>query len=201
MDHLPQRPDVSADPSTTHAVVAARKRLPAIVKERGLVVDLDRVMTVEKAVVASWRRTPGCTSDQERRNLARALARKRARPAFPDDFVNFSSKLVERLRHKHDKNSDEGRALRALREIRVRAAPSWDSDRIEITFWVIPDSGDIDFEGRGWDAYLDAWLKRVPVGGRFTRVEGIVCSLEGLTARDYVESDRLVLDHLSDSNH
>ncbi len=28
--------------------------------ERNLIVDLDRIMTVEKSVIASWTRTPGC---------------------------------------------------------------------------------------------------------------------------------------------
>nr|WP_294523765.1 hypothetical protein [uncultured Rhodopila sp.] len=52
-----------------------------------LVADLDRVMTVEKSVVATWLRTPGWTDDEEIRAFAEALARKAARFAFPDDFV------------------------------------------------------------------------------------------------------------------
>lgn len=33
------------------------------ISQLNLVVDLDRVMTVEKAVVASWQRQPGCHND------------------------------------------------------------------------------------------------------------------------------------------
>jgi hypothetical protein len=40
-------------------------------------------------------------------------------------------------------------------------------------------------------------LKRIPATGRFTDVDGVVVTLDDLTARDYVESDPLDLDHLS----
>jgi hypothetical protein len=61
-----------------------------LLNESRLVVDLDRTMTVEKAVVAGWSRTPGLTTDSECRDFARALARKRQRFAFPDDFVAWT---------------------------------------------------------------------------------------------------------------
>ncbi len=98
------------------------------VAERQLVADLDRVMTLEKPLVAGWERTPGCREDAERRRLALALARKRVRFAFPDDFIDLVKKLQERLQQKHGKESEEGLSLRALREIRVRAAPAWDAE-------------------------------------------------------------------------
>lgn len=166
-------------------------------KDRLLVADLDRVMTVEKSVVASWERTPGCTTDPERRHLARALARKRSRVAFPDDFVALVRKLQDRLQQKHDKDTEEGRALRSLREIRVRAAPSWDSNPAEITFWFIRDAAVEEFAGKGWETYLTAWKKLLMPAGRFRTIEGIVVTLDDLTGRDYVESDPLDLDHLS----
>ena len=62
------------------------------VGELNLVADLDRVMTVEKAVIAEWERKSGCQNDQEIRVLGQALARKRARFAFPDDFNQFAKK-------------------------------------------------------------------------------------------------------------
>lgn len=167
------------------------------VADRGLVADLDRVMTVEKAVVARWDRIPGCRTDDERRGLARALARKRVRVAFPDDYVELAKPLVRRMSRKHDKGSDEGRALRALREIRVRVAPSWEADEIEVTFYFIRHEGEPDYEGLEWDHWLKRWLDLVPENGRFRPIQGAVVTLEDLTAREYVESDPLDLDHLS----
>jgi len=167
------------------------------VADMSLVADLDRVMTAEKWVVASWERTPGWERDDEARHIARALARKRTRFAFPDDFGRLAQGLHQRLQDKHDKNSPEGSALRALREIRVRAVPSWEADKIEITFWFIRNEDQWDFDGQSWHSLLDRWLDLVPASGRFVRVDGSVTTLSDLTAKDYVESDPLDLDHLS----
>jgi len=64
-------------------------------------------------------------------------------------------------------------------------------------FWFIRNEGEPLFESQGWDPYLQAWLKRVRPSGRFVEVDGIVQTLDDLTARDYLESDPLDLDHLS----
>jgi hypothetical protein len=168
--------------------------------ERSLVAHLDRVMTVEKSLVASWTRTPGWTTDRELREFAQALARKRARFAFPEDFTGLTRKLQRRLQEKHDKQSAEGQALQALRELRVTAAPSWDASEIELMFWFILENAEARIEDGSWSTYLEAWLKLVPAAGRFKRVDGLVASLEDMTARDYVESDRLDLDHLSSAH-
>ena len=170
--------------------------VPGVAPKR-LAADLDRIMTVEKSIVAGWERTPGCTKDTEKRRLATALARKRVRFAFPDDFTVLAKKLQSRLSDKHDKKSDEGRGLRALREIRVRAAPSWAVPGVDVFFWFIRNDDEADFEGKSWADLLKEWLKLVPVSGRFKSVDGLVVTLEDLTAKDYVESDPLDLDHLS----
>ena len=65
-------------------------------------------MTVEKAIVAGWTRIPGWETDNDLRDFARALARKRSRYAFPDDFVAAARSLQERLTDKHNKQTDEG---------------------------------------------------------------------------------------------
>ncbi len=160
-------------------------------------VDLDRVMTVEKSIAAQWKRTPGVTTDTDVRAFAQALARKRARFAFPDDFVLLVDQLQQRLAGKHDKNSDEGLGLRALREIRVQASPAWDSDQPSIFFWFLRDGSAPTFKGQNWNDLREAWLKLVPKQGRFVDVDGVVVTLDDMTGTDYVASDPLDLDHLS----
>lgn len=162
----------------------------------GLVADLDRVMTVEKSVVARWKRTRGCQDDADSRRLALALTRKRARFAFPDDFAPFVDPLRKRLSSKHDKNSPEGRALRALQEIRVSAHPSWDAPQVSLTFWFIHNEEQPVFEGESWVSWLDKWMKLLPPGTRF-KPEGLRATLAELRAADYLGSDPLDLDHLS----
>jgi hypothetical protein len=193
-------PIVEVSAQVAHEIERGRRPVYAIIpplRTRGLVADLDRTMTVEKAVVAQWARIAGCHTDAEARRFALALVRKRARVAFPDDFTALVERLQARLLEKHDKQSDEGRALRALREIRVRAAPSWDAPTVELTFWFIHEEEAMDFEGRRWDTLLAGWLQLIPTSGRFRQVHGAVLALEDLTAKEYVESDPLDLDHLS----
>ncbi len=170
--------------------------IPGVAKFN-LVADLDRVMTVEKAVILEWERIAGCKNDQDIRALRQALARKRIRFAFPDDFIRFANKLQKRMQDKHDKASDEGEALRALREIRVRAEPSWNAQEVTLMFWFIRYEEQIQFQGIGWDQFLEKWLELIPECGRFQNVDGVVVALEDMTAKEYIESDPLDLDHLS----
>jgi hypothetical protein len=64
-------------------------------------------------------------------------------------------------------------------------------------FWFIWNEDQPTFEEQGWDVLLEAWLNRVSVSGRFAEVHGAVLTLDDLTAREYVESDPLDLNHLS----
>lgn len=193
-------PLVEVDDSTLKEIAAIKRPayalVPILVSQR-LVAELDRTMTLEKPVLAKWSRTPGWTTDAEARAFAQALARKRARFAYPDDFTTFVEKLQARVAGKHKKGTDEGRGLRALREIRVRASPGWDANPAELFFWFVRHDVDADFEGKNWAELLKEWLKLVPTKGRFTEVEGQVVALEEMTAADYVGSDRLDLDYLS----
>ncbi len=168
------------------------------VADRRLVADLDRIMTIEKAIVAGWTRAPGCGNDDEVRQLRDAIARKRLRFAFPDDFVGLSKKLQSRMQSKHSKNSDEGVALRELREIRVHATPAWDASEVDVFLWFIRDPNGGECEPREWAKLLEKWLELMPTQGRFINVSGVVVDLEQMTAREFVESDPLDLDHLSD---
>ena len=180
-----------------HRLKRPRYAYIAGVAEFNLVADLDRVMTVEKAVVARWGRISGCPSDADTRLLAEALARKRSRFAFPDDFNEFAQKLQKRMLDKHEKSSTEGKALRALLEIRVSAAPAWDAEAVALIFWFIrAEAGDL-FEHQAWHELLDSWLKLLPPSDRFSSVDGTVVSLDDMTAKEYLQSDRLDLDRLS----
>lgn len=162
----------------------------------GLAADLDRAMTLEKTLVADWKRHSGWETDNELRDFVLALSRKRSRFAFPDDFVEAAAKLQRRIVDKHGKQSDEGAYLQALAEIRVRAAPSWDSEKVFLSWWFIKD-GDPQISKIDWSDRVDQWVKLFETANRFQTYSSIVCRLEDMTARDYVESDRLDLDRLS----
>lgn len=200
-----ERPYVEVSPliEVPEAFLADVRRLrrPAFahvpaVDTRSLVADLDRTLTVEKAVVAAWERTPGWSTDAESRAFAEALSRKRARFAFPDDFVAITQRLQAHLKRQHNRHGSEGAHLQALREIRIRAAPSWEHPTVSLFLWFVKEADPAGFDP-AWHAYIGKWMDRLDVKGRFTVDDAVVCGLEDMTARDYVESDRLDLDQLS----
>jgi len=169
--------------------------VPSMAKHT-LIADLDRVMTVEKAVLASWPRIPGCLTDGECRAFSQAIARKRSRFAFPDDFVCAASNFRQKMLGKYKRNTDEGRHLRALREIQICGKPSWNDGNVGLTIWFIKDR-DLEGVNPDWDSHIQDWVALFDVSGRFRIDAAIACRLEDITARDYVESDQLDLDSLS----
>jgi len=171
--------------------------VPALRGQR-LVADLDRTMTIEKAVVSGWTRTQGLTSDSEVREFARVLARKRQRFAFPDDFNEFVTPLRKRLIEKHGKESAEGNALRALEEIRVQAEPGWNAPQVQLIFhFVLKQDPPNSFVGRPWRELCDAWMKRLSSTGRFSNPGSLIGSYGSMTAAEYLQSDPLDLEYLS----
>lgn len=169
--------------------------VPAVAAARH-VADLDRIMTIEKAIVANWSRLTGLRDDNERRDFSRALSRKWTRMAFPDDFVQAVSQMKSRWFTKHRKQSPEGAHLRALREIRVAAAPSWHAGAVKTTWWFIWDCQPEGYPPN-WSSLTQQWLDLFKDDGRFEIHRGLACGLEDLTARDYVESDKLDLDQVT----
>lgn len=192
-------PLLSEEPDIVEAVRRLRRPtlafVPAVASQN-LVADLNRSMTVEKSVVRLWKRLQGCRDDHEARAFAEALARHRARFAFPDDFGRAVAKLQDRVRNRHDKIHEEGAHLKALREIRVHAAPSWRGDKVQIAFWFIIEN---DPEGYSavWNDMIEEWTGLFDESGRFAIEAAVACRLEDMTAWDYVESIHLDLDHLS----
>lgn len=153
-------------------------------------------MTVEKSVVALWERTPGCETDDSVREFAKALARKRERFAFPNGFAELVEGFREYVKQKHNRNSEDGRFLRELQEIRVQATPHWDAEEITLLFWFIREDTS-DFNDEQWSKFCDKCLEMISPQEKFHHISGMVAALADLTARDYTESDQLDLDYLS----
>lgn len=170
------------------------------IKEHGLVADLDRVMTIEKSCLKGLKRTEGCVTDNQRLAFAQCLVRKRARFAFPDEFNFITSDLQDRMIDKHKKESPEGQALRALKEIRVFASPSWDAEQVSVHFFFIRDALKKDFKGTDWDTFLTKWLSLIEKTPCYHCVTGEITTMEILSAEEYVTSAQLDLDHLSRKN-
>lgn len=167
------------------------------VAELGLVVDLDRTMSVSKRLLARWTPVRGCLSEKEGRAFARALARKRERFALPDAFQSAITEMSKHLRSRHPKQNAEGAHLRALREIRVGADPSWEREDAKVRFWFIHDREPEGCEAK-WHDYITEWMKKIDESNILYQLEKYRRGpLREMNAEEYIATELLDYDSLS----
>jgi len=169
--------------------------IPSLAHER-LVGDLDRTMTVEKSIVAGWDRVTGCLSSAEQADFARALARKRARYAFPDEFGEVFRNFRDHTKDQRKKATLEGQHVEALAEIRVSADPDWDTPKAGLTYYFIVEDGELENEALDWPTQVEAWAnKLIPDGWAFGAA--VAVDLSTINAKTYVESAAVDTDDFS----
>jgi hypothetical protein len=166
------------------------------VSEKKLVADLDRIMTAEKSVVARFPRIRGLGSDVEQRLFARALARKRARPALPDKFVECFRPVADHLKKVFKQTSDEAKHLDALVEFRVSPDAAWDSPKVIVTILGFKGAEKTDFE-YDWPNIADIWSSKFQPCSQFPEIHFQVLRYDQIDAQAYLSSDELDLDNLS----
>lgn len=180
-----------------------RFRVPRYLPLRGLeredlAADLDRVMTVEKGLLVALdgARNPGVEDGDQARELSEAIGRKRSRAAFPELFAQAVSPMRDRVNKKHGRReSDEGKFLRAVKEIRVRAIESWAADQVEVELlFLFEREAQIPSDAPKWVGELIGLVK---TNEWLVEISGRAVTLTNLTAATYLGSDRLELDHLS----
>jgi hypothetical protein len=159
-----------------------------------LAADLDRVMTVEKTLLSTWARHPGCSGDSDRRLLGKQLARKRYRAALPDEFNPWFKPLRNRLSRLADANSADALVFSELEEIRIQATPAWGAAQINIFIWFILKD---EAPNRDRSEVLDAWLAKIPPRSPFISCDGRMAFYSDMTASEYIDSDSLDLDYMS----
>jgi|ERR1035437_4991230 hypothetical protein len=170
--------------------------LPGL-EDRSLVVDLDLVNTIEKAVLIGKPRLQGCRTDEDLRQFAQALTRKRSRFAFPTDIGSMFKKWKSRIEAKHSRESPEGRLLRDMREIRVAATPGWTAEPVELdVYLVLPEVAPPETESLLVE-HLKVWRTKIAPLGRIARLDFHPARLSEMTALQYMESDQMDFDHLS----
>ncbi|MEZ5994147.1 MAG: hypothetical protein R3C25_00175 [Hyphomonadaceae bacterium] len=99
----------------------------------GIFVDLARIMSVSKELLAGWDRQDGFTSQDRAIRFAAAIERKLGRFAFPDDFDAATKPFQDRVRSRHSKaDSPVGRVYRSIDQLRFVASPHWDAESIKV---------------------------------------------------------------------
>lgn len=186
------------------ALQAQRGHRPRFVALPGLgpeyFADTSLLVSAEKTILLEVDRLPGVVTDHNRRQFADGIARSFGRSALPDDLVRAFDKLTRRIKQKHDKDSDEGRALRLLGSIRVRGLPSWTADDIDVRVLFCPNTqseAESCMSPKQWDDMVDEWVGLTEPDGVIRDISGDWLALDRMTALDYLESDHLDLEYLS----
>lgn len=168
-----------------------------------VVVDFSRTMSVSKKLLVSWERQRGCEDERRQLEFARALETFFGRFAFPNAFVASVASLRKAILSKYPKGeSDLGKAVRSIREIRAYPHASWsDMAAVPITFIVIlEDEGKRDLADRE-EIRNQIWPKISAIDwqGPFSLHEGglLMATLGDLTAADYLNSYPLDVNSLS----
>jgi hypothetical protein len=167
--------------------------------DKNLVVDLDRVMTLSKLALVQFtdRKERGWKSDDEAIAFAEAISRKWSRYAFPGDFSVGMGPVQDRIKEKHAKGSDEGKALASLREIRVMAEPDWAAPEVSLTFYFVTMDHIADSDWPGLETTFKKVIERHRLPARFGTPEICITRPDKLPTSDYLNSAPLDLDHLS----
>lgn len=169
----------------------------------GVVVDFSRTMSVTKELLVSWHKQRGCEDENQQLEFARALETFFGRFAFPDDFVASVASLRKAILSKYSKGeSDLGKAVRSIREIRVFPHASWsDETSVPITFIaVLDEEGERELADRE-EIEKQIWPKISAIDwqGPFSlHDDGLyLATLADLTAADYLNSYPLDVNSLS----
>jgi hypothetical protein len=204
-----KRPYVHVSPLVhlegTDASLARKGRLLNFVPVPGVgdqaFADIDRIMTAEKSFLTVWKRKVGCRDDRERREFGRRVARVYQRFAFPDDIQTSLSEMIKWIKKKYANDDAEGRALGLVEEIRITADPSWDSTDITVflTFALTNGEAASEVTGEQWAALVEKCVKLCKPTGVIRGIEGAALPSDEMTAREYLDSDRLELDYISPS--
>ena len=173
--------------------------LPAM-DDQSLVADLDRVMTVQKPLLAAFpreTRQSGCRTDEERRRFAEALARRYSRIAFPDDFNRGMKRVVSQINKRHGKASPLGTFLANVEDVRAQC-PDWTGEDPEVQLlFVFLERSQIPDDA---DEHIEELLGRFEETGGFTVPSGRAVAYDTMSAELYRTSDRLDFEYLSTSS-
>ncbi|MGO1079766.1 hypothetical protein [Inquilinus sp. CA228] len=167
-----------------------------------LAIDLGRMMSLRKEVLATLTRHVGVSTDEARVRLADALQRKHGRFAFPDAFnehvLNVLKKKIARA-HKSS-GSPAGKAYRSIRYTRVRGAPNWEAEHVTVGFWfVLHDPSQREVSLSEIDKAVGELLEGLvwPDGFAAERPAYELRTMDEMTAREWNESQLVDWEFIS----
>lgn len=91
------------------------------------VAELARITTLERSVLVGVQSLARPGTPHQRLHFAESVSRHFTRAALPDPVVEVLRPLLERMRDRHGRASDEGRCIEQIATIRVEAVPHFDA--------------------------------------------------------------------------
>lgn len=203
-----KRPFVEVSPLVTlpnddqfHAVKSGSSPRFAIIENlmpEKIVADLDRTMTVEKPVLEQWTQSQGFTTPLSRKKFAECLARKRMRPAFPNEFNAYMEPLRKQIIKKHGNDSPDGKAMAEIEEIRVLPEPDWEAQNVKIKLLFLLSKKTSQAHKTQIDTLIQNWLTKLDKTNKKYTIYPRLDYYSNFSAEDYFLSDRLDYDYLSE---
>lgn len=147
------------------------------------VADLARITTVERSVIAGQSSVGKPRSAQERLDFAESVRRYLTRAALPDEIVTVLKPFLKRIQERHDKNSDEGRCLNLVLELRLSADPDLDDPSPALCVLVILNEVDLPSLSAGV-AVDDERIDQLVEGGVAMAARAVVTASSAVTLRE-----------------
>lgn len=120
-------------------------------------VDLTRIAAIPSQWLGDVELKKGLQDIDEQRRFAHSVGRWFSRYPFPDALHESLRPLLESIKKKHDKEeSPEGQAFDLIRQVRVRASPSWEAPKYSISVILILDHLQLAPIGEG-DQNIETW--------------------------------------------
>ncbi len=167
----------------------------------GIFVDLARIMSVSKPLLASWSRREGFTTLERAIRFAGAIERKMGRFAFPDAFDAAMKGFQNRVRSRHNKSdSDVGKVYRSINQLRFSASPHWEADSVEVTMIAVvhPPKGRLASDQQ-IASELDTQCKAVewPPQFNWAKPAFVLATADDLRGSDILNSQLADFEYLS----
>ncbi len=165
-----------------------------LLRETGLLADLDMVITVDKMALKDLNPLRGCPSVSDQQAFAYALARHRNRFAFPDDCSRGLAKLRNWVKSKGKSAGTFGSFLNGIEQFRIWADDLEKPAEVEILCVLEKDPG-ADIR----DTWIKAASPRIAdlVKGWCPNCSVLVQTPDELTLSDYRRFVRLDFDALT----
>lgn len=135
------------DRGDTFAHEAARGRRPGWAAvpwhSPSSVADLSRITTVERSVLVEAASAGRPETAAQRLHFAETVGRHFTRAALPKPIVDVLRPVLQRMKAKHDKHSDEGQCIALVANLRVEAEPDLDDAAPTLTLLVVLEAADL----------------------------------------------------------